>query len=421
VGTYLPAKGLAQLHRVLRPYGPAVIRKTLAARSMNELQDVARQVNERVIGLNDRDMRALIAVKESLTWGAKTGKKRPPWEGGGWDELPEAAELAEKAFYDYLGSMGEVMEQYRLERRSDIPGRREWVVAPHTGGSGAIGPDVLVVKKVSPDGYRVNPHEVKLTTKLRSNAPMFGYGDNTYQTDKGDANLPARRPGLAPGGLPALYRSNYRRNSERREHPVEAFRNQKDQRTVSKYVADTIKGDRESGVPRAAGERVQEEGPKADIRWKYATFGYARVDPDIGVPQTKLGGRSAGNLRLQDPGITNPLRPWLDEMATWRAIGDRIHHILRTAAADLETVGITTGTAADTMRQLLTKLCETLRNAKDWPHDELQQLRHQFSAMGSPTKGSPGPYARMAAKYTGLLAENMQKAAVRDRFARGQL
>jgi hypothetical protein len=421
VGTYLPPKGLVQLHRVLAPYGPAVIRKTLAARSMNELQDVARQVNERVIGLNDRDMRALVAVKDSLTWNAKTGKKRPYWEGGGWEELPEAAELAEKAFYDYLGSMGEVMEQYRLERRSDIPGRREWVVAPHTGGSGAIGPDVLVVKKVSPDGYRVNPHEVKLTTKLRSNAPVFGYGDNTYQTDKGDASLPPRRPGLAPGGLPVLYRSNYRRNSALRDTPVKAFEYQREERTVSKYVADTIKGDKESGVPRAAGEKVQEEGRKADIRWKYATFGYARVDPDIGVPQTKLGRRSAGTIKPQDTDVTNPLRPWLDEMATWRAIGDRIHHILRTAAADLETVGKTTGPDADTMRQLLTELHDTLRSSKDWPHDELQRLGQRFTAVASPTEGSPGPYAPMAAKYPGLLARNMQKAAVRDRFARGQL
>src|SRR5262249_53223155 len=79
IRTYLDPEPRVRLPRVLAPYGPEIVEQTLQATTMTQLRKIARGVKDSVERLGTRELGALIEVKESLTWGVKTGKKE--WRG----------------------------------------------------------------------------------------------------------------------------------------------------------------------------------------------------------------------------------------------------------------------------------------------------------------------------------------------------
>ena len=225
LGAYWPA---ASLNEVLGIYGKDVVTAVLQATTLQDLKDVAEKIQVNVATMDERQpgyRNSLRKGKPSLFWKATN---------------PTNERLGELASYEATGTIGELLDLTRLRRRHSAEDpRRTWFIR-HEGGSGAAGPDVIIIKQIpseqDPTSYtwRIVCHEVKLS--LLEGGWTYGYGD-------GDES-----------GFPSIYRANYDSKNQRiwprtmsAEESLWSAGSQAEP-VLELYLANVITADRE--IPR---------------------------------------------------------------------------------------------------------------------------------------------------------------------------
>jgi hypothetical protein len=391
LGTYMSGFDKARLTSVFNLYGPKATQKALTARTVADIRDGGDLAKKHVQAqLADQEYRAkLFKAKDALFW-----------KLGDWRTAP-ADKVAQNVWPDYVGSVGELMDESRVRARATFPGpTRSWTVTSHGGGSGAAGADLVVFKKKPNGVWRVVVHEVKLTPIGPGKTKAYGYG-------KTPEDYAAKR--AAGEGLPVIYRSNYLPTGARRRQAVELWAGQyhrDDPLSMEDYLVGVVNSRSNSMTPLIRQEVATAirggDGstiPAAEVVWKYSTYGRATVDPNIGVAQTKLGARSREHT-------VDPLRAWLDTMGTTHRYGESVKAILR----DIDTsLAKPERPETMTLRALLTELHALLLESPRWPAAAVANWLGRLVALAPRGEVVDPEVALAVTAYDRLVRRNLSK------------
>jgi hypothetical protein len=377
IGSFLSPELLARLYDIINIYGTAIVRRTLQAKTLVELGEIAIQIHGYVLNLwnNDKHFKQrLLKEKPALFW----REKNPT--------LPTLRN-------DYLGTLGEFFDEARLKQRIEAKGETSWVVT-HEGGSGETGVDLIIVKRI-PDNdkyrYVINCHEDKLSSTGKENTYGYGKDASDYKTKKNQ-----------PSGMPEVYRSNYDREGQPKKRPEKLHYNHEDRPDIYQYLIRVVKQNKT--LPPEVQHEVLNllNYKKIDIKWKFTVFGKARAEKGFAVP-------FSGITKRANKTSSDALSVWMNDMESDTKIADHFKLILGHINSDTRILEQYTG-KENILKEYLIKFFALLllqREAPKQPYpvflgSVLKSLGEMINASPDMDE-SPGPVKMLALKYQNLL------------------
>ncbi|MGD1852670.1 MAG: hypothetical protein ACFB2W_00325 [Leptolyngbyaceae cyanobacterium] len=262
-----------RLRELIGIYGEEVYQRTINACSINDIREVIFKLIPNSIKKqwNQPQFKERLHKQKPALWWGLDLRSNPR------DKVSSYNSIGEKAKWEYVGTVGEFMNEVRLRHRKQVKQETTWII-PHPDGSGSAGIDLVILKWAEGTGYRIVAHEVKMPVKTREQT-SYGFGGG-YGDDK-------------KSGLPQLYRSNYNEEGEQRQKPKQLNQYHQPQ-TQEEYLIELL--DKASEVPRSVKNQVIPllKARKIPIKWKYAIIGHGKVDSNFESkvkPTGKLQGK----------------------------------------------------------------------------------------------------------------------------------
>ena len=273
LGSVLSDEDLMRVYQVLGIWGTWIVRRTLAAAKLGTISSIGAAIKKKMEGLLEGQQQdagqflsQLKGRQAAVFWGIlKDGPLNPLTALKTLTSAPSAQQFPAKSQTNYLGTVGELMDELRLKQRLRAkPSDRGTHLLTHSTGSGEKGPDLILIK-LRDGRYRINIHESKLT------------GWTPDNKNAGD------QPTYGLSGLPAVAR--------------------KGSKALKLYLTEAVTAHQ---LPDAKAIIDQIGTGEAVTTWKYATVGQVLLEGEgQHFTRTKLGGT------LSDP-KKDALESWLN-------------------------------------------------------------------------------------------------------------